>query len=533
MSSKISAEVVIIGSGPIGATFARHLVENGKSVILVDAGPQRSPQPGEHLKNAYLYQKDRTNFSQIVNSELYKLSIPTSNVKLPNLDPSAYWAAGAVRNNMNPKQNPNTNMPYAQAAFAVGGMGIHWTCATPRLHPELERWHYITEWDELYAQAEKYFNTHTNVFERSLRGAAIKRRLEAHYNNQLDANYPIQNLPVAAQRREDGEGEAFIHWTGPYDILKPVLTTEENLPNPNIRVLSNHIVQKLHHKGGKVEYAEVQSTEPWEKVEIYADIFIVAAAAIKTPQLLWNSDIRPQALGRYLSEHIMTFGQIVLSKEIVAEIKAEEKSYFKGYSKMFHVAGKQKDPIDIPLYDPDPTLWIPVQKNRQWHCQIHKDNFSYGIVPDNIDDRLVVDLRWFGFVDQIPTNYVTFEEDIFDIHGMPQPTFHFQYPEQDAENAHRMMEDMTEVGLSIGGFLPTPEARPQFMAPGSSLHSMGTYRMGENDDGTSVVDSHSQVWGFDNLYLGGPGVIPKPNGANPTLTAAALAIRAANHILRN
>lgn len=61
-------------------------------------------------------------------------------------------------------------------------------------------------------------------------------------------------------------------------------------------------------------------------------------------------------------------------------------------------------------------------------------------------------------------------------------------------------------------------------------HVMGTYRMGD-DPNSSVVDKNLRSHDHANLYMLGSGVFPSVGTANPTLTIAALSLRAAEAIL--
>ena len=72
---------------------------------------------------------------------------------------------------------------------------------------------------------------------------------------------------------------------------------------------------------------------------------------------------------------------------------------------------------------------------------------------------------------------------------------------------------------------------PFVMPPGSSLHYLGTTRMGTEDDGTSVCDPTGRVWGTANLYVGGNNVIPTATACNPTLTAVALGVLTARTLV--
>ena len=511
-------DVFIVGSGPIACTFARILHTAGRRVLMADSGPLMSRYPGEHLKNAVAWQRDIDKFTPIVQGLLYQYSTPPRPGNTLTLDPISFLTgaeSASVRSANNPRQNPYTNLPSAAQGFAVGGMFVHWTNNTPRQHPTLERMKILSdvEWDELYDCAEALFNVHSDAFTSSIRHRVIKERLKKMYNGKLSPPYSPDDMPMGAQRRLDNS--EFVYYTGSDTVLGPLALHKFD---DTFAILPEHRVKELTLKGSRVESAVVDNMLSGERFRVYADEFIVACGSVLTPQLLWNSGIRPQALGRYLHEHTFTFAQVVLKNEIIDEIQSQAPLKI----------GAGLDPIPIPMTDPPPMLRVPVADNRPWHTQVHRDSFAFNAVPADVDPRLIVDIRSFGMVEPVEENMVTFEPDIFDKFGMPQPTFHYVLGDLDRKLAHDMMSDTVNIAQELGGFLTGSE--PRFLPPGASLHVMGTTRMGAFNEGKSVVDSNSKVWGLDNLRLGGLGLLAAKNACNPTLTAAALAVRSASHL---
>jgi choline dehydrogenase-like flavoprotein len=110
-----------------------------------------------------------------------------------------------------------------------------------------------------------------------------------------------------------------------------------------------------------------------------------------------------------------------------------------------------------------------------------------------------------------------------DFYGMPRMSIRYARTERDLETIDQMRANSIRSAERIG----TLTEEPALAAGGSSLHYQGTVRMGSTDDGASVCDDHLRVWGVENLYVGGNGVIPTATAANPTLTTVALAWRAA------
>jgi choline dehydrogenase-like flavoprotein len=87
----------------------------------------------------------------------------------------------------------------------------------------------------------------------------------------------------------------------------------------------------------------------------------------------------------------------------------------------------------------------------------------------------------------------------------------------------RLKQAMRRAGWPVTLARGFPKSKPS--------HQCGTLRMGR-DPGTSVVDTDLCAHDLDNLYVVDAGVLPTSAAVNPSLTVAALALRAGDHIAR-
>ncbi|CAG8768364.1 27150_t:CDS:2, partial [Racocetra persica] len=177
-------DVAIIGSGPVGCTFARKLIEANYKVVMLEAGSKESDLPGLHLRSAFRYQRDINSFNSVIRGHLHTLSVPTCEYVYPDtIDQTAELKNGTLHLNQNPDQRGEDNLSAAAAVYSVGGMGTLWSCITPRLRGK-ERFPDLIpndEMDQLYDEAEAYVQTNCDPYSGTMLQTTVLEQLIKHY----------------------------------------------------------------------------------------------------------------------------------------------------------------------------------------------------------------------------------------------------------------------------------------------------------------------------------------------------------------
>jgi choline dehydrogenase-like flavoprotein len=132
---------------------------------------------------------------------------------------------------------------------------------------------------------------------------------------------------------------------------------------------------------------------------------------------------------------------------------------------------------------------------------------------------------WWAHAEGLPheNNSITLDSDVKDSRGLPVARLTYAWGENDRTLAAAARDKAVEM-MSASG--------PHSVRVGLNYgaHAMGTCRMG-HDRKSSVVNPCCQAHDIKNLFICDTSVFVTGAGVNPTLTAMALASRAANHII--
>ena len=495
-----AVDVAIVGSGPTGAAYARILSEEapGATIAMFEVGPTVSNPPGAHVKNI---EDPRTRAAAQKRSEGPGAGAAT--VSSPGAVTAGTRAgrAGTYLLQDGYQAEGEDGLPVAAFSSNVGGMGAHWTGACPTPGGR-ERPDFVQGLDDLLEDARRLLGVTTDAFDGAPYGRIVRDLLAAAVDDGRTAAQRVQRMPLAVHRREDGR----LVWSG-----SDVVFGEETRSNPAFALYDESLVTRVLLEDGEAAGVEVKDLRTGELHRVAARFVVVAADALRTPQVLYASGIRPAALGRMLNDQT----QVVYATRIRDLAPLED-------------AGTAADGT---IAERSGVSWVPYTDEVPYHGQVMQLDASP--IPLADDDAVVpgsiVGLGLFCAKDLQWDDRVAFADDASDSYGMPAMRIHYRLTDADRAALAGARAEIVRLAEAVG----EPIGSEPFTLPlGSSLHYQGSVRMGPADDGTSVCSPDSEVWGARRVFVAGNGVIPTPMACNPTLTSVALAVRGARRIAR-
>jgi len=488
-------DLVIVGSGPNGAIVAEqvHAHSPEARILVIEAGGTITDVPGEHLVEA-----DESAMNASYNDlmrrarqiEYVKGAASMNTIDGDSWTPQStgVFPAAFFGHNF-------AEFPGASVAWNIGGMGVHWTAATPWAYAaEIPDFLPRAEWDADQETARRLLRTSVGPLIPDVENPCAQPIFTA-LREVVPSPDPDRELGYMPMGGVASAGRPFAR-TGPRDIAPFVFDGSA----PEVELRTGLLVTRIEHDGSRVTGLTLRDLATGAEESVHADRFLIAADALRTPQLLWASGIRPAALGVRLNEHASIDGEVEIDAQRFGLTDADI----------------VKPPTGEPFID---SFWSPsIGEARPMHGQLMEREF---------EGRHMLSVGWYCSTEIRPENRIEFSDDLVDELGMPHMTVRFSYSENDLDQIRRMQDVQQAAANALGTF---PREYREVQPPGASLHYTGTVRMGGVDDGTSVVDTDGRVWGFENLFLAGNGVVPTALTCNSTLTGATLSVRIARAI---
>ena len=477
-------DVVIVGAGPVGALLARELGDDGKRVLVLEAGPAAGRTWAEYQANVEQYLGSD---AKVPNSPYYTPQYaPSPNVldirKLKDGVPSdaGYFV----------QKGP---LPFSSDYLrSQGGTMLHWLATCLRMVPndfeQQSRYGKGVDWpisyDELrahYARAEFELGVSANVEDQAYLGITFPEDyvfpmvrippsyLDQHIANTIngstvpldggDAKLLVSSTPQARNSipNPDYDGGKGYRPRGahgaPYEGLRcegnsscipicpvqakynPLKTWEQ--VGPNVEVRTQCVVSQVLHlgKAGPVqglEYIDYTDGAPPSKPErVTADLYILAGGSIENAKLLLGSDV-PNTydhIGRHLMDHPYVIAWGLMPENIGAFRGPSSTSGIEILRDGSFRSDRAAFRMEIDNWGWDFCTFAPY---TDVEAAVHGNGNGKGLfgsaLRDHLADTVPRQFR-FGFLyEQLPSrgNRVEVDKRYLDALGLPRPVITYE-----------------------------------------------------------------------------------------------------------
>ena len=540
----LTAEVVIVGAGAVGGLMATRLAAAGMKVVVLDAGAR--------VDRATAVQRFRDH--------------PWGGTNSPY--PDAAWApvpdedkAGVFYGQDIPAGTPPTEQLEFKGLYLrqVGGSSWHFTAHAERFYPadfEMKtRYGRGVDWpigykalEPWYAEAEK---------EWGVAGNAHCLGPERTTGFPMPA-VPMSYLDLTVAKAVHALGKDKEWPVGPYPHARNSVPGYDGRPQCCGNSSCRYICPINAKYDGSVHVAKAEKLGAWvmpervacdvvignsgrvEKIrylrrdgaegEAIGKLFIIAAHAIESAKLLLMSNVANSsgAVGRYLTASIDMSSRGYATDPVWP---------FRGpVSATGGVGGlrdgdfrKQHSAVATFIINGgfDGTLRGPTGEV----AAALNDGLIGEDLRKRVHDRAARQVRLVSSMEVLPIegNRVTVDPTRRDALGLPYPKVDFRIDQSTLDGCRVAVERDVQIlqAMKASDIRKADWQKPEV---GNAMIA-GTTRMGE-DARTSVVDADCRSHDHDNLYVVGTSVYPTITICSPTLTAAALALRTADAIIK-
>ncbi len=545
-------DAIVVGSGITGGWAAKELTELGLRTLVLEAGPMIVPERDytEHVppyRMPYRGWNDRKalEVEQPVQKECYacdemarKFFVNDNENPYTTPDDKPFlWIRG--------RQVGGRSIMWARQSYRLSdldfeanardGIGVDW----PIRYADLAPWYdHVEAFAGISGQAEGLPQLPDGVFLPPMEMTCVEREVQKAIADHF-GDTRMMTIGRTAVLTRDHKGRSACHYCGPchrgcrtksyFSSLNATLPAAEATGRMTLR--PDSVVHSVIWDAaqGRVAGVRVIDRLSGETLEFFGTIVMLGASALESTRILLNSTSADfpdglanssGVLGRYLMDHTMSTGA---------------KAKFPGWED-HTFTGERPNGIYIPRFRnvTEPSAdFIRGYGYQGWSWRIGWGRGAHmpGFGPD-FKRQLMEPGEWefelgaFGECLPREENYVELDPDRVDAWGIPALRIHCEW----GENERLMMQDGAERAaemLDAGGGTDI-HLNTDLVAPGLTIHEMGTARMGR-DPATSVLNGFNQTWDAPNLFVIDGAAMASSACQNPSLTYMAMTARACHY----